>query len=93
MSLPHYAGFVKPWNGRLGVLDASDMSFTDRGSSQLSASSSSSIPETGFCGLLGSGQVYVGVPAMDALCKGLAELPGISGRWGRKVSQLPRAIP
>ncbi len=31
------------------------------------------------------GQIYVGVPAMDAICRGLAEEPNLQSSWGSRV--------
>ncbi len=75
------AGLLTPWNARLGSLDAATGSFTDRKESHAAAGPSGQ----GFCGILGSGQVLVGTPGMSAICRRLAQQPGIEGQWGAKV--------
>ena len=56
--------------------------FTERSASGEAASTS------GFCGIMGPGDIYVGVPSMDAVCQGLAANPNLRSHWGSKVSKL-----
>ncbi len=53
--------------------------FTERSTSGPDASHS------GFCGIMCPGDIYVGVPSMDAVCKGLASHPNLRSHWGSRV--------
>lgn len=49
---------------------------------------STSGPDTspsGFCGIMAPGEIYVGLPSMDAVCKGLAAHPDLQSHWGSRV--------
>ena len=37
---------------------------------------------------MGPGSVYIGVPGMDAACRGLASHPGLTTRYGERVWDL-----
>ncbi len=84
------AGLVETWGARLGQLDASTGEFTAREGSAAPAGSHSSGRE-GFCGFLGPGAVYVGVPGMDATCRGpcSSSHPGLTTKFGERVRQQP----
>ncbi|BDA48954.1 Renalase [Coccomyxa sp. Obi] len=77
-------GYVRQWEGRLGLLDAHTGTFTERSASGPDASPS------GFCGIMSPGEIYVGVPSMDAVCKGLAAHPNLQSHWGSKVTGISR---
>ena len=81
-------GFLKTWDARLGTLDAATGSFTDRRESHAAAGTSSQ----GFCGIMGPGEIYVGVPGMSAICNELAQRPNVERKWGVKVSPRYKVI-
>ena len=84
------AGLVEPWEARLGQLDAGSGEFTPR---EAPASAAGSLSSEGFCGFMGPGAVYVGVPGMDATCRGpCSSHPGLTTRFGERVRHSRAAV-
>ena len=75
-----HAGVVAPWEAKLGQLDAASGVFTPRSSSDEEEESSS-----GFCSFLDSGDIYTGVPGMDAVSCSLGSHPRLCTRFGVRV--------
>lgn len=80
------AGVLAHWEARQGELDASTGVFTPRtGEASGTAAAAGPSDRAGFCGWMGPGAVYVGIPGMDAACRGLSGHPGLTTRYGERV--------
>lgn len=80
------SGAASRWSGRFGCLDAVTASFISRKDLQAGAQ----IPGS-FCSFLSPGELWVGTPSSDALCRSLAAAhpKRLSHSWATKVLLLP----